>query len=204
MTDPHPTPPGTPPGAPPVPAAAAVPAAASWSSTIPAPPRWHPAAQAPASGPAHGAPPAPPPPVIDPAGVSLRGRATQPRGEPCEQMTQPPPVDVHRSGRFGPGAAAPASPDKPARRSGLLIGARGRLAGLYFVTLIAVLLAAGGLLLTLAGARTHRSPAGAWLLFAVLLAAAITVHRTANQPLSAGQDDGPVALPAVPAGPSSQ
>ena len=59
-----------------------------------------------------------------------------------------------------------------------------------FVVLLAVLAAAGGAVLALAGAITHRAAPGAWLVWMALLAAAVTAYRAAPHSRDTGPERG--------------
>ena len=163
--------------------AAPIPAAPIPAAPIPPPPAWNPAALPALDGADRSVRPGTPPPVPDPPiavepRVSLRGQRWPLPGAAQPAAPQPVPADTRAAAAPGPDrtgtTALQIAPPRATGRSSAL-----RLV-VSFVTLTAVLLAAGGLLLTLAGVITRRTADGGWLLFAVLLAAAITVHRASR------------------------
>lgn len=149
--------------------------------SIPAPPAWTPAAPVDDAGPGAGPPLPPAPPLVAPAPVSLRGyppdahtHARAHRDEPG-RGDAPPPDTPWASGAPQTPLAAPSG----TRRRGSA-GSTGTMlvrAVLQFAALTAVLVTAGGAVVTVADAITGRGVVGGWLPWVVLLAATITAYR---------------------------
>lgn len=158
---------------------------------VPAPPAWNPPVTPAGASSRSALPPSPPPPLAPPrlTAAPLPPPSWLHEAQRRNDHRPAQPIDEPRRRRRGnrfthyvtshfigcaahPGSAAAAAPaPEPAAAADRL-----RVV-VQFVLLLAVLAAGGGEVLALAGAISHRSAPGAWLVRMALLAAAATAYR---------------------------